>query len=91
MLDGGLGFDFNSVSTEYKSPISTQSPTGAASTFHLILGMEYGVTDNINIGPELQLAFGSYDQTFANPDGSFRTEEINLNGMKFGVQISYKF
>jgi hypothetical protein len=87
----GFGVDFNMISSEYKSPLSTQSSSGKSTAFHGILGFDYGATKNLYIGPEMQYVFGNYSQSFLTTGDNLYSEDVSLSGLKFLVHMTYQF
>jgi opacity protein-like surface antigen len=86
----GFGGHMNTITNDYKSPLSSQSSSGKFVSYHLIGGYEYKLTDVLFIGPEVQYTLGSFSQSFLTSQDVLFTEDVRMNGLKFLVRISYQ-
>lgn len=85
------GVDFNMINATYSSGSGDQESSGMATTYNVGAGLEKAFG---NIGVELYGTYiiGSFDQDLQfSSNAQVTTEEIDLNGLNFGVKLKYLF
>jgi hypothetical protein len=83
----GAGVDLNLLNVKYKSTASSQTVSGKYTSYHAIVGLDYG--KGIRIGPEIQYVIGKYSQDFLSASDVLSTQDIEMKGLKLLVKISY--
>ena len=99
----GLGGEFlilqNSMKFEQKNDPDPEN--GATALANGIIGLDAQLSDQFVVGLEFQYKFGKYTQDFKtekfnpddpeNPEVSFVSEDISLNGPRIGITFRYLF
>ena len=87
----GAGFGANRISmtqtVDSDTPIEN---SGFGTMYHLLVGYDYPLTDQLSLGAELQIALGGHKHVLdALPAKT--TEDISLSGPKILLQLNYLF
>ena len=88
----GAGFGANSISMTQTVDSDTPEElvienSGFGTMYHLLVGYDYPLTDQLSLGAELQIALGGHKHALA----SQTTEDISLTGPKILLQVNYLF
>ena len=87
----GAGFGANRISmtqtVDSDTPIEN---SGFGTMYHLLVGYDYSLSDQLSLGAELQIALGGHKHVLdALPAKT--TEDISLSGPKILLQLNYLF
>ena len=84
----GAGFGANRISMTHT--VDSDTPienSGFGTMYHLLVGYDYPLTDQLSLGAELQIALGGHKHLL----DSGTTEDISLTGPKILLQVNYLF
>ena len=86
----GAGLGANKISlTQTQDSGAPIENSGFGTMYHLLVGYERPLTDQLSLGAEFHFALGGHKHTINN-SGSI-TEDISLSGPKFLLQLNYLF
>ena len=84
----GAGFGANKITmTQTQDSDTPKESSGFGTMYHLLVGYDYPLTDQLSLGAELQIALGGHKHVLA----SQTTEDISLSGPKILLQLNYLF
>ena len=84
----GAGFGANKITmTQTQDSDTPKESSGFGTMYHLLVGYDYPLTDQLSLGAELQIALGGHKHALA----SQTTEDISLSGPKILLQLNYLF
>ena len=84
----GAGFGANKITmTQTQDSDTPKESSGFGTMYHLLVGYDYPLTDQLSLGAELQIALGGHKHVLA----SQTTEDISLTGPKILLQLNYLF
>ena len=84
----GAGFGANRITMTHTVDSDTPiESSGFGTMYHLLVGYDYPLTDQLSLGAELQIALGGHKHVLA----SQTTEDISLSGPKILLQLNYLF
>ena len=87
----GAGFGANKITmTQTQDSDTPKESSGFGTMYHLLVGYDYPLTDQLSLGAELQIALGGHKHVVdALPAKT--TEDITLSGPKILLQLNYLF
>ena len=84
----GAGLGANKITmTQTQDSDTPKESSGFGTMYHLLVGYDYPLTDQLSLGAELQIALGGHKHVLA----SQTTEDISLSGPKILLQLNYLF
>ena len=84
----GAGLGANKITmTQTQDSDTPKESSGFGTMYHLLVGYDYPLTDQLSLGAELQIALGGHKHVLA----SQTTEDISLTGPKILLQVNYLF
>ena len=84
----GAGLGANKITmTQTTDSDTPKESSGFGTMYHLLVGYDYPLTDQLSLGAELQIALGGHKHVLA----SQTTEDISLSGPKILLQLNYLF
>ena len=84
----GVGLGANKITmTQTTDSDTPKESSGFGTMYHLLVGYDYPLTDQLSLGGELQIALGGHKHVLA----SQTTEDISLSGPKILLQLNYLF
>ena len=84
----GAGLGANKITmTQTTDSDTPKESSGFGTMYHLLVGYDYPLTDQLSLGAELQIALGGHKHVLA----SQTTEDISLTGPKILLQLNYLF
>ncbi|HIB29730.1 MAG TPA: hypothetical protein EYO24_04370, partial [Candidatus Marinimicrobia bacterium] len=84
----GAGLGANKITmTQTTDSDTPKESSGFGTMYHLLVGYDYPLTDQLSLGAELQIALGGHKHALA----SQTTEDISLSGPKILLQVNYLF
>ena len=84
----GAGLGANKITmTQTTDSDTPKESSGFGTMYHLLVGYDYPLTDQLSLGAELQIALGGHKHALA----SQTTEDISLSGPKILLQLNYLF
>ena len=87
----GAGFGANKISmTQTQDSGTAKESSGFGTMYHLLVGYDYPLTDQLSLGAELQIALGGHKHVVASQTTSV-SEDISLSGPKILLQLNYLF
>ncbi len=94
-LYGGIGTGINFISMDYTISIpslgeNVQSHSGRNTIFHLIMGADYKIMNNLAVGAEFKYIFAKYAQDVL-VETNLRQEDVSMNGVQLMATIKYLF
>ena len=91
----GAGFGANRISMTQTEDGTSKDNSGFGTLYHLLVGYDYPLTDQLSLGAELQIALGGHkhSQVSQTSDTVQTTEQkdISLSGPKILLQLNYLF
>ena len=87
----GAGLGANKITMTHTTDSDTPKESSSFGTmYHLLVGYDYPLTDQLSLGAELQIALGGHKHVLdALPAKT--TEDISLSGPKILLQLNYLF
>ena len=84
----GAGLGANKITmTQTTDSDTPKESSGFGTMYHLLVGYDYPLTDQLSLGAELQIALGGHKHVLA----SQTTEDISLSGPIILQQVNYLF
>ena len=84
----GAGLGANKITmTQTVDSDTPKESSGFGTMYHLMVGYDYSLTDQLSLGAELQIALGGHKHVLA----SQTTEDVSLTGPKILLQVNYLF
>ena len=84
----GAGLGANKITmTQTQDSDTPKESSGFGTMYHLLVGYDYPLTDQLSLGAELQIALGGHKHVLA----SQTKEDISLSGPKILLQVNYLF
>ena len=87
----GAGFGANKITmTQTQDSDTPKESSGFGTMYHLLVGYDYTLTDQLSLGAELQIALGGHKHVLDVLPAK-TTEDISLSGPKILLQVNYLF
>lgn len=94
----GAGFGANKITmTQTQDSDTPKESSGFGTMYHLLVGYDYPLTDQLSLGAELQIALGGHKHSQVSetsdtvPVQTTEQKDISLSGPKILLQLNYLF